>query len=960
MTSHSKQEIIKRLEKATVRSGWGGILALERAVLQFALHDQYLEALGELSFLQPVDLKADLEDGGQMAVSFTGLMCGAPQLSFESATLASADLTVRLNIIAGDYVREVQPVAKPRRVIESFAIREGMGYWVEARATLRLETQGSSRYASLVLDLAEMREFSTNLAPTDYANTLIGHRLQQALADNPVYRRSFTLGQFDLQDYYPLSPEKFAVRTQLAPWGHVPGAPRHGDGAVLVFMHLGVDAQPGGLPDPSFDFPYPIPEEATGLPGTLILDPTIKDLGAGDALEVLKSLRLGNGYTFAANDRQLPLDWVLFGGWEPAKGAVSIAPLLSNVTAGHRQPFTVQGASDAVRWSARNLLRPLASGAFEGAAYRSRGVADFAQDQQLVVVSATYPEGDGEGRRHALVIEHARPVQVAPHVASWTEGSAPIEFRAASSDGGRLQWSLVDSVQLASGPKRQSSSAKAQGDPPASLGTLEDLGDGRARFTPRAPGNAIPEVLIQRIKVTDAKSGGSAECAVVIIAWSASLSVEPYHVPQLQSSQTIPFSLSNSSRKVTWHVFGEGEIDSDGNYTPPTKPTLQTAVIMADDGDDRSGYAIVEFAEDRVASASTISWTGLSTFEIKVIGSSTCFANGWQQLEVEVSVAASDGPNNQPLEISDADLATLRLQVQGSSNEIPFLDPDQEAIDPQSGLTWAVSNRKNTINPPGTRAAGQSELEPFGQIRSRRFYVHTREATTLEVCAAMQNSETFQWFYSAGEKGKVALTGSTVPEFAIASYAFTRERVSGDVSPVEGDEFVYLDKSIDYWRLEHVLREDKVVKFVQLKIASGNNRSLVRWASEQYEDHYCSYTGFAFNPGNNAGVKDERMLYDGAVYRIAKARAHALPDFQNCKAPALGELMFSLNRLADFKFWDDVGSSVPYRAKLSKPLLLELIDQEGNEHKLRFDFGITSADAANGLTVRDKLQLNLR
>lgn len=958
MTRHTKEKILEQLGKASVRFKWGGVLALDRSVLNRALEQQFNERLGAFGFIGPVSLQADLEEGGQQAVSFNGLTFGMPQVSFEDAAFTGPELTLRVPIIAGNHVQQVTPVAKPTRVLQSFSIREDMGYWVAGKLPLQLASNASGTSATLILDLAQMNEWSCNLTTFDYANNMIGQRLKATLGDMAVYRRSYTLGRFDLQEYYPLSPDRLELRTMAAPWGTQEG-PRQGDGAALVFMQLGTDDTQGESPNPHFDFPYPIPEHASGLPGTLILDPTLRDLGAGDALEALKSLHILDGYRFVDSERRMPLDWVLFGAWQPGKGAVSIAPAQSSVIAGQRRPFTLQGVSDAVRWSARNLARPLATGAFEGAEYCSRDVADFAQDQQLVVVSATYPEGETEGRRHALLIEHARPVQVAPHVASWSEGNSPIELRAASSDGGTLHWSLVDTLQLPDGPQRQSSPARAPGIGPQSLGILQDLGDGRARFTPHAPSDAVPEILIQRIRVTDEQSGASAECAVIIVAWSASLAVEPYHVPQLQSSQTIPFTLGDSNRKVTWHVFGEGDIDGDGNYTPPANPVLPAAVIMADDGDDGSGYAIVEFAQGRVASSATKSWASLSTFEIKVVGSPVCFANGWQQLEVEVSVAASDGSNNQPLEISDADLATLRLLVHGSSNEIPFLAPGEDAIDPKSGLTWAVSNDRNVIPPPGQRVAEHKGVEPLGQIRTRSFFIHTRQAATLEVFAAIQNSESFVWFYSQGEKGKVTLTGTTVPQFAIASYSFSRERVSREVSPIEGDEFVYLDKSNDYWRLEHVLREGKIVKFVQLKIA-GNNRSLVRWASEQYEDHYCSYTGFAFHPGIQDAVADERMLYDGTVYRLAKARAHTLPDFQNGRAPAPGELMLSLNRLSHFKFWDDEGTARPYRAKLGKPLLLELIDQEGNQHKLLVDFGISSADAANGLTARDKLQLSLR
>lgn len=956
MSGHSKQQLLERLSQASVRHGWGGVLALDQKVLNLTLREQFLEALGGLSFVEPIDLQADLDEGGQVTISFRGLVFGAPEVSFEQATFAKAELTLRLSIIAGECVREVAPVGQPRRVVESFSIGEELGYRVEARLALGTESGDSSAYASVVLDLAQMHDVSTNLAPTEYANRMLGRRLQEYIGYQAAYRRSYTLGRFDLEDYHPLSPSRIEVRTMAAPWGQSEPEPRYGDGAVLVFMQLGVDARPGGAPDPGFDFPYPIPEEASGLAGTLILDPTIDGLGAGDALEALRPLRMTNGLAFADTDRHTPCDWVLFGQWQASAQTVRIEPAFATVAAGQHQPFTLHGAPSAVQWSASNLLRPLASGSFQGSTYNSRGVADFAQDRQLVVVSATYPEG----RRHALVSERARSVQVSPRVASWVAGNAPIELRAATSEGGTLSWTLAGSHQLAGGAQRHGSRANGQAYIEEPLGVLEDLGAGRARFTPANPSSFVPEIRIQQIKVTDRQSGQSAECAVVIIAWPASLAVEPYHVPQLESAQTVTFSLANSNRKVTWHVFGDGEIDADGRYTPAQKPTLPVSVIMADDGDERTGYALVEVAQDRVVSSAVMSWTRLSTFEVKVIGVPRCFANGWQQLEIEVSVAAQDGPDGQPLEISDADLASLKLMEQGSSNEIPFLKPDEEGIDPGSDLTWAVSTSKNRVDPPAGVIAEQDPATSLAQIRRRRLFVHTRQATTIEVYAAIQNSQTYQWFYSkdSGEKGRVELTGLTVPSFARPSYSFERKRVSGDVSPVEGDEFVYVDNTTDHWRLAHVVRGGAVVKFVRLRIASQANKSTIRWASQQYEDHYCSYTGFAFSRADGKEA-DEGLLFDGLLFRMASHREHSLPSLEG-ENVAPGELLISLHRRSGFKFWDDIQTGEPYRASLERPLELELIDQEGNLHRLRLSFGIDEADGRNGLTVRDKLQLSLR
>ncbi|WP_042132659.1 hypothetical protein, partial [Pseudomonas monteilii] len=171
MASHSKEVLLKLLESATIRSGWGGVLALNQAVLNMKLREQFLEALGERTFIEPLILEAELDEGAQQSVSFQGVVFGEPQISFVRTLPTTAEVTVRFNVIAGDFARSVKQVARPGRVVESFSISEGMGYWVQAQASLRLEQGSTHPFASVVLDLGEMQDVTTNLASTDYANT---------------------------------------------------------------------------------------------------------------------------------------------------------------------------------------------------------------------------------------------------------------------------------------------------------------------------------------------------------------------------------------------------------------------------------------------------------------------------------------------------------------------------------------------------------------------------------------------------------------------------------------------------------------------------------------------------------------------------------------------------------------------------------------------------------------------
>lgn len=935
MASHSKLALLELLKKGTVRHGWGGVLALERALLNIELREQFLEALGERTFVEPIMLEAELDESAQVSVSLQGVIFGEPQISFVKTRLSSVDVTVRLNVIAGDFMRSVKQVARPARVVESFSISEGMGYWVQAQASLRLEQGSTHRFASVVLDLGTMEEVTTNLGSTEYANRALGRVLQETFGYVPEYRRSYRLVRFDMRDYAPLSPERMLLRTQAAPWAGDPGKGREGDGALLVFMKLGVDLSVGGQPDPAFDFPYPIPEEATGMPGALILDPTIEPLRAGGPTDLLRAIRLGSGHVFSANDAQKPLDWIIFGAWQPGEKSVAVEPAISRVMAAQQQDFKLKGASGPVSWQARNLLRPAASGAFQGSTYTARGAGGFAQDQQLVVVSAEA----GEGVRHALLVEEARPVSVAPRVASWVEGQSAIELRAQSIEGGVLEWQLVDEA----------------------LGILTDQGGGRATFMPARPDSPLPSIRVQHIRVTDRSSGASTLCSVVVIAWAADLVIEPGHVGQLYSGSPVAFSVSNSTRPISWEIFGEGEIDPQtGVYTPPETSTLPVCVIMADDGDDRTGYAMVEFVQQSESLASKVSWTNLATFELRVIGGSACYANGWQQVEIEVRVEASD-IGGQPVEISDAELATLQFRVEGADNEFPFLSADEEGISVESGFSWAVSRARNKVDPP---LPTQTVAAPAMTMNERRirFFVHTREATTLEIYAGIQSAETGTWHYSNGSSdGKVEVTGITVPNYVRDRYVFSRTRITAasDRSPVEGDDFIYVDNTMDYWRLTHVLTNNaQPLKFISMIMAPGANRSMLRWASEQLNDHYCSYTGLQFMPLNEPEADHLRLYMDGLLYRMAYEREHELPLIDPAYGARAGELMISLRRTDAMQFWDDYSTRLPYQAHLRSAIHVELIDQQGNQHKLVFDFGVPEGEDREAQT-RDCLILTV-
>lgn len=79
---------------------------------------------------------------------------------------------------------------------------------------------------------------------------------------------------------------------------------------------------------------------------------------------------------------------------------------------------------------------------------------------------------------------------------------------------------------------------------------------------------------------------------------------------------------------------------------------------------------------------------------------------------------------------------------------------------------------------------------------------------------------------------------------------------------------------------------------------------------------------------------------DGLLYRIATQRSHTLPELNKPLGAQAGELMISLRRTDAMKYWDDVATGEPYHKHLRAPIVIELIDQQGHQHTLSFDFGV--------------------
>ncbi|MFJ4397679.1 hypothetical protein [Pseudomonas sp. NPDC089396] len=976
MADHSKEALLKRLAEGSVLHGWGAIVATDRARLNLLLRDQFLQGLADLKLMEPYTGTFAIEEGDQVRVTLRNLVLGPPQLSFEKAVLGSADVSTRMSLIAGEYTLELHPPGEPPIVKEAFTLREDMGFTLDAEVTLSVRMSDTGQRATVNLELANGRDFSCGLGSTAVARSLIGAQLKESIIGQSSYRRSYTLGAFDLEDYGPLSPRHLAVMTQAAPWSAEAGPDRQGDGCMALFMQLGINQRSGTLPVPNSDFPYLLPDEgqslAEGISGTLVVDSFIKQLDCNEADKALAPWRLPNSraYKRHANEEYQPKDIVVFGQIAATTATFEVDPPIVQVTAGEQQQFKLVGDGNVGSWSARNISLPLAVGPISDAgAYQVKTENQFAQDQQLVVVTGQIGQDEQGLRRAALVVESSQAVQIAPRIVAWAKGLPPIELNTANSDANPLTWSLVDSLQGSSGAKVRTGATQAAATQ-APLGELVDLGNGRARFTPYPPDKTDPQILIQLIRATDRVTGAYGETSVIIIAYPQYLSVEPYHVPKLSSAEPVQFARKtpgdqNADAVYTWYVVGEGIIDNSGKFTPPAEPSRPASVVILNRDDEDVGYAIVEFAKHAPSSVSAARWKDLSVFGIEVLGSTECFANGLQQIALRITIETATLDDGEHPPISDVELASLRLFSVGTNAEVRFLEPDEEGLLIPDDITqgdWATNLAKNRFDPPGrfAQASAVAPRQSSPGTRVKDLYVQTTYRGVQKFRAEFQNETTKRWFnseaYDPGAGAKVVdLKGNPPANYSIERYQFERDRVSDDGGTVEGDEFSYVDRSLDYWRLPYVRKLDEsVMKFSMLRLTVDSNVSTIKWESEHFNETYFSYTGMAFYPNYRDNLKPTEMTFDGQLCRLASQQKAKLDNgLDQSKPPAQGELLFGLYRVPNFNFWHDGQGNEDqrYRELLDRPVEFELVDQEGNPHKLRVAFQTSGEGARNTLVL---------
>lgn len=997
MLDLTKEQIVQRLSGGTVMRGWSAIAVLGRDQINRLLRDQWLQRLAQQSFIAPMNKQFDLDEGGESRGELRNVMFGPPQLAFENATLLSSNTTMRMSFLSAEYVQHAHLPGSPPILLRSMSVNEAMGYGVSAQVELKLQQSEGARYTRLMLELsdADTNTLESNLGTTPYASKQIGKAVFSHWLAQPGSRQTYTLAEFDSEDYASLSPRSVKALTQMAPWGartdkaFKDKAPSEGDGAVVLMMQLRSHLLQGTLPQVGDDFPYLLPGTAAAgaeYSCTLLLDPINQDKPAEPLARVLRPVSMPNAhrYTHNASDKFVPADVVGFGQISPSEGTFRVEPDVASTVADGRVSFKLKGGASQGEvavdsWSTSNLRRVAASGTITDAgSFTSGNAGGFVADSQVSLVTAELTDGTGDKQpRGALVVEQVSPVQISPRVMATGANGVPIQLSAASVGGGKITWKKVETpaaLRASQGPGRPVNPGKHDlaGVYASDLGELKDLGNGRASFTPAKIEAGKPEILFQVIRATDESTQAFAEATVVIVTWPQVLSVEPFHVADYKPNTLLPFTVKGTPAGVTWHWFGEGKVDQSGVYTPPQAPKLPVTVVMADINDFNSGYAIIEHPPVVQMKSAINTWDDIHRFQVELLSSHICSDNGMQQIVVLVTIETKMNGTGEAPPISDEELGSLWLFNEENNKALEFLIDDLAGLEPVTDYTkgtWGVGKEPNIV---GSRSfLRQEETAANNSTRTKRLYLHSTTRGKLTVAAAFTGDDNLPYWstkYSDGAN-TVSVESERSTVFDDDAYTFGRVGVKGWEGVPDGD-FDRADDTTDYWKLVSAKGEDfKVRKFLRLRFDEGSAVSMVRWESNQRKETYCSFTSFAFKPyegpeqsPGNPEDPAKFLVYDGLLQALVKivtnSESYLDTELVAAEKPERGEVCFAVHRVSNLPIYYDSEHTEEqkFRAALEEPLLFSVMDTDGNWHKLKVSF---KPDAEGG-AGRSNLMLGVR
>lgn len=601
----------------------------------------------------------------------------------------------------------------------------------------------------------------------------------------------------------------------------------------------------------------------------------------------------------------IPGDLALFGQINPKHTALKLEPSIVHVLAGATQQFAVLeshlgGKAGAITWSVRSIDGSSANdGRRSGDEIDQKGLFTAPPRERMLgkavryVVTAAREESDGQiFTSSALVVVVAEALVVTPSMVTIEAGEVePVTLKAAALGGGSIKWTLRK------GP-----------------GSLQANGN-QAFYTP--PQSIEPRMESALVEAEDTRTGAKVVATVILSRGFFSLNVNPPFHPGLAPGATTLVRWVKEEGDIDeaqWSVIaGDGTVDpGTGEFTAPKTISMPYSVVMATVGEgsraDR-GYSIIHQSEY----ATEAKWSTLQLFDLKAMSPLQLFANGQQQVAVQIEVAPTD-VDEIAQDISDTELNSIVL-VDAFTLE-PLARVDEEGVPEDGG--WAYNETRNDYRfYPGGRATAD---DPVGQaIRTRTLYLQTRSDAVTTI-AAMLTRDDLMPFYSNvngnGEPGTLEPIPERPPTPTPDSYEFKATRVEGE------DDNDYHLETVDYYILQ-LFNSGERISFINIEFEERSG--MVQWESEQFEEDVVSFTGYAF-------YRDEFLRFDKGLYDHLPEKNRPVPDVAAGEGCPEGGLLISLHRTQHWKY--DLACKQSY----ARTMKLRILDEFGNLHNLQVKF----------------------
>jgi len=925
--SNSLEELLEHMKKGSVTLGWGAVAVYSRDRLNRLLEQQYLTRFKENRYLPPFS-HTFAGVGVKEAVSVKSLEFGTPLLSFSNASTSDAKATLTMNIIKGT-------VNNSGKLVSSVEITEASGYWLQMEVDLETVRGEVHPYGLVALNLAKGGRFTSNLFEDkpDLAQQLID-ALQAWMGEMPGRCARFQLGTVDFSGYGPLTPTGFILRTQAAPGARVRDGVNYGDGAVLVFIRLRdslIDGQPPGT-----SYPYLLPDG--DYSATLVLNKDMLGHASDDGLELLARLLFPELNVFVKKVDSTPLDRVMFGNIDPLRTQLTVKPTMDTVvTAGKTQQFRLyDGKDQVITASAWSVINPQSHddaghGSIDGdGLFTAPSPEVIGQEVQTFIIKAEYKQGEDTYHAAARALVISEPVLAMPAFGA---------YRPQESANGIDLWNAG----------KGNVSFEMLGQP---LGQIASLGNGRSRFVPDQ--QASRRILgVQRLQASSTAKGYN---ALVLVNNQPLVSVDPPFVPRLGHGEATQLSevnriMPNEARR--WRMLaGPGSVSPSGHFRASelavSQPNVVTCEVVRNGVVFAAGYSVVK--ETDVKATST--WVSLQRFTLTVGKSSggtvgAINANGFQQLEVQLTVETNpvDGKD---YKLSPTELASMGL-FDHSRQKIAELHADVDGISSADGQVWRVKRSPNRfvsanqslMTPDGPAEAPATALGAEERTARMELYLHRRGATTSQVFFAGFKKDDGEWFYSnSTDHNNATIEVQVRPpqHYKDDDYSFRRTRVAGGGGDQGGADPESADFDLhpvtdDYWSLDYAKGTFYTAEFVKANKNDSDlvNTSMVRWESSYASEWWHSYTGYIFQ--NQGAPKPTRVSFDcdlGDVLDWLDYPREVSSQYQAGRL-VIANFRNRTSRLGRVR-------NRPSFERLSRPLLVDLRDEQGNLHSIQIDY----------------------